>query len=142
MHPCFYLRDVFDRLPEVIHDPLIPPHLQAACEAAPLSDPQKLALLGCRRAPQYLDLLRCHPRVLAERFLQNQIEPEVVAAFNRSRSHDSTSDSKSLGVSNRAEGSPMSSAARIPDAVACLWCVFPAAGSANLHPPAHPVSDC
>jgi len=81
VHPYFYLRDVFDRLPEVIHDPLILPHLQAACEAAPLSDPQKLALLGCRRAPQYLDLLRCHPRVLAERFLQNQIEPEVVAAF-------------------------------------------------------------
>ena len=81
-HPYFYLRDVFDRLPEVIHDPLILPHLQAACEAAPLSDPQKIELLGCRRAPQYLDLLRCHPRVLAERFLQNQIEPEVVAALS------------------------------------------------------------
>ena len=34
VHPYFYLRDVFDRLPEVIHDPLILPHLQAACEAA------------------------------------------------------------------------------------------------------------
>ena len=30
---------------------------------------------------QYLDILRCHPRVLADRFLHEQIEAELVEAL-------------------------------------------------------------
>jgi hypothetical protein len=80
-HPFFYVRDVLEQIPEIVHDPRLLPHLQAACEGAPLTPPQQRQLLSCRRPTQYLDILRCHPRVLAERFLHEQIEAELVEAL-------------------------------------------------------------
>jgi hypothetical protein len=81
-HPFFYVRDVLDQIPAIVHDPRLLPHLQAACEAAPLTDQQQLQLLSCRRPARYLDILRCHPRVLAEQFLQDQIEVDLVEALS------------------------------------------------------------
>ena len=80
-HPFFYVRDVLDYIPEIIHDPRLLPHLATACESAPLTDAQQQQLRNCRRPIQYLDILRCHPRVLAERFLHEQIEAELVEAL-------------------------------------------------------------
>jgi hypothetical protein len=80
-HPFFYVRDVLDRIPEIVHDRRLLPHLAAACESAPLTEPQQQQLENCRRPTQYLDILRCHPRVLAEWFLCEQIEAELVEAL-------------------------------------------------------------
>lgn len=80
-HPFFYVRDVLERIPEIVHDRRLLPHLQAACEAAPLSDGQRVSLLGAERVASYLDVLRCHPRVLAEWFLQERIEADVTEAL-------------------------------------------------------------
>ena len=80
-HPFFYVRDVFEHLPRIVHDPRLLPHLVAACQRAPLADSQRVQLERCERATQYLDILRCHPRVLADSFLQQQIEPELVDAL-------------------------------------------------------------
>jgi hypothetical protein len=77
-HPFFYVRDVFEHLPRIVHDPRLLPHLVAACQRAPLTDAQRVQLERCERATQYLDILRCHPRVLADSFLEQQIEPELV----------------------------------------------------------------
>jgi len=57
-------------------------HLEAACQEASLTDQEQLRLLHCRRPAQYLDILRCYPRVLANRFLQNQVEEDLVEALS------------------------------------------------------------
>jgi len=80
-HPYFYVRDVLDGIPEILHDSRVVGHLQAACEAAPLSDGERLQLLSQPRLASYLDVLRCHPRVLADLFLQERIEADIVEAL-------------------------------------------------------------
>ena len=57
------------------------PHLQAACERAPLTESQRREVLGYQRVPQYLDRLRCHPRALAEQFLGGHVEADLTAAL-------------------------------------------------------------
>ena len=81
-HPFFYVRDVLERLPEVVYDARLLPHLQAACERAPLMESQRLELLGDERVPQYLDLLRCHPRALAEQFLAGHVEADLTESLD------------------------------------------------------------
>jgi hypothetical protein len=80
-HPFFYVRNVLDRIPEIVHDRRLLPHLEAACEEAPLTEPERLRLLHCRRPAQYLDLLRSHPRALADRFLRGEVESDLVEAL-------------------------------------------------------------
>jgi transposase len=81
VHPFFYVRDVFDRIPEVVHDRRLLRHLVAACEHAPLTEAQRGQLQSCERPTDYLDILRCHPRALAEEFLNQHIEAELVEAL-------------------------------------------------------------
>jgi transposase len=81
VHPFFYVRDVFDHIPEIIHDGRLLPHLAAACQEAPLTPQQRDRFDSCERPSEYLDILRCHPRVLAERFLRGEIETELVEAL-------------------------------------------------------------
>jgi len=81
-HPFFYVRDVLDRIPEIVHDPRLLPHLEAACQEAPLTDQQRSQSLHCRRPAQYLDILRWHPRTLANRFLQDEVEEDLVEALS------------------------------------------------------------
>jgi len=81
-HPFFYLRDALDRLPAIVHDPRLLPHLKKACRAAPLTEEQRARLPGCERPSQYLDILRCHTRSLADAFLRNEMEPDLIAALN------------------------------------------------------------
>jgi hypothetical protein len=81
VHPFFYIRDVLDRIPGIVHDPRLLPHLVAACEQAPLTDAQRGQLQRCERPTEYLDILRCHPRALAESFLNQTIETELVEAL-------------------------------------------------------------
>jgi len=77
-HPFFYLRDVLDRIPEIVHDRRLLPHLEAACHEARLTDDQRRQLLHCRRPAQYLEILRLYPRVLANRFLEDHVEKDLV----------------------------------------------------------------
>ena len=81
-HPFFYLRDVLDRLPVIVHDPRLLPLFKATCHAAPLTEEQRARLPGCQRPSQYLDILRCHTRSLADAFLHNEIEDDIVAALS------------------------------------------------------------
>jgi transposase len=77
-HPYFYIRDMLDRLPVVIHDRRMLHHLVAACQSAPLTQVERHRLDKCERPSQYLDILRGHARALADRFLQDEIEVELV----------------------------------------------------------------
>ena len=81
-HPFFYLRDVLDRLPVIVHDPRLLPLFKATCHAAPLTEEQRARLPGCQRPSQYLDILRCHTRSLADAFLPNEMEDDIVAALS------------------------------------------------------------
>jgi hypothetical protein len=42
---------------------------------------KRLQLLGQPRLASYLDVLRCHPRVLADLFLQERIKADIVEAL-------------------------------------------------------------
>jgi hypothetical protein len=81
-HPFFYLRDVLDRLPVIVHDPRLLPLFKVTCHAAPLTEEQRARLPGCQRPSQYLDILRCHTRSLANAFLHNEMEDDIVAALS------------------------------------------------------------
>jgi len=81
-HPFFYLRDVLERLPPIVHDWRLLPLLKETSQTAPLTEEQRARLLGCQRPGHYLDLLRCHTRWLAEAFLHNQMEQDLVAALS------------------------------------------------------------
>ena len=81
-HPFFYLRDVLDRLPVIMHDPRLLPLFKSTCHAAPLTDEQRARLPGCQRPSQYLDILRCHTRSLANAFLHNEMEDDIAAALS------------------------------------------------------------
>jgi transposase len=82
VHPFFYLRDVLERLPAIMHDPRLLPLLKETCHTAPLTEEQRARLPSCERPSQYLDILRCHTRSLADTFLHDKIEKDVVAALS------------------------------------------------------------
>lgn len=81
-HPFFYLRDVLDRLPAIVHDPRLLPLLKATCETAPLTEEQRARLPGCQRPSQYLDILRCHTRSLADAFLDDEVATDIVSTLS------------------------------------------------------------
>jgi len=81
-HPFFYLRDALEQLPPILHDPRLLPLLREACRAAPLTEEHRARLPGCQRPSQYLDILRCHTRSLADFFLRNEVEQDIVAALS------------------------------------------------------------
>jgi hypothetical protein len=81
-HPFFYLRDVLDQLPAIVHDPRLLPLLKTTCRTAPLTGGQRTRLSGCKRPSQYLDILRCHTRSLADAFLNDEMEQDIVATLN------------------------------------------------------------
>jgi transposase len=82
VHPFFYLRDVLERLPAIVHDPRLLPLLKETCRTAPLTEEQRTRLPGCERPGQYLDILRCHTRSLADVFLRNELEQDMLAALS------------------------------------------------------------
>ena len=82
VHPFFYLRDVLERLPAIVRDPRLLPLLREACRVAPLTEEHRARLPGCQRPSQYLDILRCHTRSLADFFSRNEVEQDIVAALS------------------------------------------------------------
>ncbi len=69
-------------LPPIVHDRRLLPLLKETSRTAPLTEEQRARLLGCQRPSHYLDLLRCHTRSLAEVFLRNQMDQDIIAALS------------------------------------------------------------
>jgi hypothetical protein len=69
-------------MPAIVYDPRLLPHLQETCHTASLTEQQRARLPGCQRPSQYLDILRCHTRSLADAFLRNEMEQDIVAALS------------------------------------------------------------
>jgi hypothetical protein len=83
IHPCFYLEDVYRRLPLIREHEALRPLLQEACGRVELADGTRPRVELMETPLDYLRVLKDHPRPLIELLRDDaRLDAALVAALN------------------------------------------------------------